>query len=176
MSTGTPISRAGAITQLRAFYDLHGRAPSCRELKSPTVSLVPHTRTLTRLFGSEKEAIKAAGLPPRLRNTTPPVRPPRDPHLTPLEHQWYEAARVIRYIEEAEPGGLIYRRLAWQSEAAARRWQAIKNEGQPYARLDVVDKILTLLDLHIWHLGEPDLISSQPPRLRADYQLELEAA
>jgi len=175
MSTGAPISRTAAIAQLQEFYEKHGRSPSCRELKSPSASGCPHTRTLTRLFGGEKAALEAAGLPPRPRNVTPPYKPPRDPTLTPLEHQWYETRRVVEYIEGANVGP-VYSQLAWQSEASARRWNAIKHGGQPYARLDVVDKILTLLGLHIWHLGDPDLISAAPPRARSDYQLSIEEA
>jgi hypothetical protein len=178
---GTPWDKDAALAALIRFGQLHGRAPTCAEFKKPVINNIPHTRTCARLFGGEVAAIQAAGLPPRKRYVTPleeRKRPRRkkDPHLRDLAHEWYRSDRVVQFVYKHYPPAGIYTLLADQSPASCRRWTSMLNGEQEYVSLPVVDKMLTHLDLHIWVLGEPDLICKTAPIPGKHFQLELEEA
>lgn len=106
---------------------------------------------------------------PRGKGTLPPDD-------VPLNWLWYRRERVRDTIlhsfhDPEEPGRILTRS---KNDAARKRWWVIQH-GRDHAAdtgmyevqwvsLPIVDRIFCLLDLHIWILGEPDVVSPHAPR------------
>jgi hypothetical protein len=90
--------------------------------------------------------------------------------------EWYRAYRLRAIVEEERPREGIYSVLGLREQALARRWSDITAGQQEYVSLDLADRLLTALDLHLWMLGEPDYVTNGATPRRGAAQLELAEA
>jgi hypothetical protein len=90
--------------------------------------------------------------------TTTPRRAHRRRH--PTEHHYYNGRRVIDFLNHWVPGGITAARREirdTRGETTDRRLRDLQIGRQTYISLRLLDEILTILDLHLSMIGDPDL-------------------